>query len=445
MNQRPSAGFSTTLCRISKAQCARVVGAERERGCRWMSAPQDYPQSRGPNKDSYQHYQSHTEDEAQASSNSAVLVEVLAGAIHSSNGFLPFSQFMETVLYSPGIGYYCGPKTKFGADGDFTTAAEHSSLYAACIARQVAEVLQGLGGNAEILEFGAGSGRFAADLLQALQQAGNLPERYTIIDLSADLVADQRRTLSKYTDLGITRWNDALPPPGFVGVVIVNEVLDAMPVVRFQKVAEGEFQEIGVGIESGKFLWRTRAVNDDLCQRIAALEDSLDEPLACGYVSEINLLLSPWIASVSDFLRAGLVLLCDYGYTRREFYHHERNNGTLLCHFRHSVNYEPFANIGSQDISASVDFTAVAQEAVQNGLEVSGFANQAQFLISCGLDRVLNEILIDSPDRYLAFAAQAKILTLPGEMGERFKIMALTRELEPPLLGFKLQDMRSRL
>jgi SAM-dependent MidA family methyltransferase len=410
-----------------------------------MSAAQDHPQTGDRAKDGNHHYQSHSEEQAQANRISAALLAALTEAGNASNGFLPFSEFMQTVLYAPGLGYYSGPQTKFGVGGDFTTAAEHSSLYAACIARQVAEVLQRFGGNAEILEFGAGSGRFAADLLHALEQAGSRPKRYTIIDLSAELIAEQRQALSKYTEQGITQWNDALPAPGFVGVVIANEVLDAMPVVRFRKIGEGQFEEIGVGVESGALLWRTRAVDDELCRRIRALEDSLGQPMTSGYVSEINLLLSPWIASLADFVQAGLILLCDYGYTRRDYYHPERNNGTLLCHFRHAVNYEPFVNIGAQDISASVDFTAVAEAAVQHDLDVAGFANQAQFLISCGLDRILGDIQTDSPDDYLAFAAQAKTLTLPGEMGERFKVMALTRQIDAPLLGFKLRDMRGRL
>ena len=175
------------------------------------------------------------------------------------------------------------------------------------------------------------------------------------------------------------------------------------------------------------------------------IERSSESVLPDGYVSEVNLLQRPWIGSVSDMLKRGLVLICDYGYTRREYYHWERNNGTLICHHRHRVNYDPFANIGLQDISASVDFSAVAYAARRHQLRVSGFANQAQFLLSCGLDRILSEIQTLTSEQYLQFAGQAKTLTLPSEMGERFKVMALTRDIKTPLCGFELQDLRGRL
>jgi len=373
------------------------------------------------------------------------LAGMLHRAVHDADGYLPFSRFMEMVLYEPGFGYYSGEQTRFGADGDFITAAEHSNLYAESIALQVAEVLDGFGGEGEILEFGAGSGRFAGDLLQALGKRSSVPKQYTIMEVSAELKACQRRVLTSYVDQGIVRWSSAMPAAGFVGVVIANEVLDAMPVTRFQKLRSGQFAELGVGARSRDFIWRTRLAGPQLSDELMEIERSLGMALPDGYVSEVNLLQSPWIGSVSDMLKRGLVLICDYGYTRREYYHCDRNNGTLICHHRHRVNYNPFINIGLQDISASVDFSAVAHAARRHQLQVSGYANQAQFLLSCGLDRILSELQTEAPEQYLEFAAQAKMLTLPSEMGERFKVMALTRDIKTPLCGFELQDLCGRL
>jgi len=375
---------------------------------------------------------------------SAQLGGLLRQAIRTAGGSIPFSRFMEMCLYTPGLGYYSGGQLKFGAGGDFVTAPEVSPLFGRCLARPCAAVLDTPGAGA-ILEFGAGSGQLAADLLGELQHLGCLPDRYLILERSAELRQRQQQTLQRQQPqlAGRVVWIDALPGPGFRGVVLANEVLDAMAVERFSWNGTAA-EQFCVGSGTGGFEWRMQPVTDmRLAAAIAQIAGECD--LAAGYVSEINMTLQPWLRGVADCLDRALLLLIDYGYPRSEYYHPQRSQGTLMCHYRHRAHADPLILPGLQDITAHVDFTAVAEAGVAAGLEVCGYTTQSWFLLDCGLEHLLQAAGPADTASYLRQAQQAKTLILPGEMGERFKCIGLTRGIDRPVPGFRMQDQRGRL
>ncbi len=375
---------------------------------------------------------------------SATLASLIHEEIAAAGGSLPFSRFMELCLYAPGMGYYSAGRRKFGPGGDFVTAPEVSPLFGRALARACAPLLASLGGG-DMLEFGAGSGQLAIDLLGELATLGCLPERYLILERSADLRLRQQEALGRHLPQLLDRvaWIDALPEPGFRGVMLANEVLDAMSVERFRW--DGERASLfHVRSEADSFAWQMQAgCTTDTTDPVTARLSGLD--LAAGYESEINTSLQPWLQAVSESLEQGLVLLIDYGYPQHEFFHPQRSSGTLMCHYRHHAHADPLIWPGLQDITAHVDFTAVAEAAVAADLEVAGYTTQAWFLLDCGLEELLQQSgPIESTD-YLKAAQQAKTLLLPGEMGERFKCIGLTRGVDMPLPGFRLQDQRERL
>jgi len=369
----------------------------------------------------------------------------LRAEIESAGGAISFARYMELALYAPGLGYYAAGTRKFGEGGDFVTAPELSPLFSHCLARQCRQVLDGLGAGA-ILEFGAGSGVMAADILAELERLGGLPARYQILELSADLRARQGETLAARVPHLLERvvWLDRLPD-AFAGVVLANEVLDAMPVHRFGVEAGQDF-EWYVGWEDDGFVWRRGPLSDArLAARITALRGLPGVELPERFESEINLAAEDWMRSVAAILHSGMALIIDYGYPRREYYHPQRAGGTLMCHYRQRAHPDPLILAGLQDITAHVDFTAVAEAAVEGGLDVAGYTTQAHFLLACGLGTVLAELAGDDPVRHMELAAQVKRLTLPSQMGELFKVLALTRGFDAPLLGFSLRDLRGGL
>ena len=383
---------------------------------------------------------------AATQTHSARLSREIKQLIDDADGFLSFAAFMQAALYTPGLGYYSSELRKFGPDGDFVTAPELSPLFAECVANQVHELLVSLGDGAEILEFGAGTGRFAVGLLESLDDLGVTPARYTIVEISAELRRRQETLLAQCMPAAPVQWCDTLPVRReLVGVVIANEVVDAMPVRRFKKVAAQAYEEVGVGLRDGEFVWKRRAADAQLVACIQAIEHRLEQNLPVGYVSELCPTLAPWVASIADFLVAGCVLIVDYGYPRREYFQPDRHDGTLRCHYQHRAHDNPFYCVGLQDISAAVDFSAVAQAGVENGLAVAGFTTQAHFLLGCGLDERLAERAAGSGQHYTEVAAQAKTLTLPGEMGEYFKVIALARGTLPAMRGFSFRDLQSHL
>jgi SAM-dependent MidA family methyltransferase len=376
----------------------------------------------------------------EARDHSARLIREIRREIEAHGGALPFDRYMELVLYSPALGYYTAGARKFGAEGDFVTAPEISPVFGRCLARQAKQILRELDGG-DLLEFGAGTGRLAADMLAELEILGSLPEHYFILELSPELQQRQRQTIEDRIPHLSERvvWLQEPPTAGFRGLVVANEVLDAMPVHRFRFEPQGiSEQYVEWKDERFRLCWRPPK-DPTLEQAVAGLD------LEPGYESEINQRAAPWVRQLSDTLEAGVVILIDYGYPRAEFYHPQRNSGTLMCHYRHLAHSDPLVYPGLQDITAHVDFTAVAEAAQRAGLRVCGYTSQAFFLMGCGLDQIMGSVDPQDTGDYLDLVQGVKRLTLPTEMGERFKVLALCRNMEQPLLGFNIRDARERL
>lgn len=380
-----------------------------------------------------------------AAAHSARLLDHIRADIVAQGGAISFARFMELALYAPGLGYYQAGARKFGPEGDFITAPELSPLFGRCLAHQCRDILDALGGGT-LLELGAGTGIMAADLLQELQTLGAVPTRYAILELSGELRQRQRQTLSERVPQLLDRivWLDTLPEPGLRGVILGNEVLDALPVERFHITAAGPRRLEVVWTEAG-LDWREGPADPAVTAAVARIEADLAGPLPTGYTSEYVSHLDDWLRAIAEPLAAGAVLLIDYGYPRHAYYHPERMTGTLLCHYRHRAHDDPWFWPGLQDITANVDFTAVATAALAAGLEVAGYSHQNHFLFGCGLMDLLAEADPNDTVGYLEQVRQVKLLTLPGEMGDRFQAIALTRDLDLPLRGFAFRDERGRL
>jgi len=380
------------------------------------------------------------------SAHSARVAAHLRGVIESAGGWVPFSRFMQEALYAPGLGYYSAGARKFGAEGDFVTAPELTPVFARCLARQVAQVLEETGGGC-VLEAGAGSGALAAELLATLAGRDALPERYEILEVSAELRERQRATLAgrDVSLLDRVRWIDAPPAGPWQGVVAANEVLDALPVERFRVTREG-YESIGVILEGEGFRFEARPAPPELATAITACVAELPALLPAGYEGELSTWVRPWIAQLAQGMTRGALLLADYGLPRSQHYHPSRAGGSLCGFFRHRRVEDVLARPGLQDITAWVDFTEVAEAGLAAGLEVAGFATQAHFLLSLGLEEELA-----SAGEGLGTAARARLsqaaamLVLPGEMGERFKVMALSRGLKSRLAGFGFRDLAATL
>lgn len=370
------------------------------------------------------------------------LLVLIRREIETADGWLGFERYMDLALYAPGMGYYSAGARKFGAAGDFVTAPELSPLFARCLARQCAQVLAATGG--DILELGAGTGVMAADLLTELAALDALPPRYRILDLSAELRRRQHDTLAARVPglLDRIEWLERLPE-GLRGVILGNEVVDALPVARLE-ITECGPRPLGVVWHDGLAPAFGQA-DPALTDWLADLEKQLGWSLPIGYVTEFNPRLGDWLQGLADALERGLMLLIDYGYPRREYYHPERAAGTLLCHYRHRVHDDPFRYPGLQDITASVDFSALADAGMDAGLTLAGYTTQTWFLFGCGLERIVAQAETTDTRERLLLARQLRRLTLPGEMGERFQVMGFTRDLELPLCGFVLRDERQRL
>lgn len=371
------------------------------------------------------------------------LVKQIRRAIDRSQGAIPFDRFMEMALYAPGLGYYVAGSRKFGEAGDFITSPEVSPLFAQCLARQAQPVLESLGGG-DILEFGAGSGLLAADLLEELERLECLPGRYFILEISPELQARQQETLRRHLPhlQGRVTWLQSLPR-AFDGLVIANEVLDAMPVSRF-RIRGQEIEESFVVQEDTRFAERfVPAVTPGLRGAVEALREHYT--LADGYCSEINLRQEAWLRTLAASMGRGAAVLIDYGYSGREYYHPERSQGTLMCHYRHRAHANPFRWIGLQDITSHVDFTAAAKCAFTAGFHLGGYTTQAHFLIGNGLDTLLADSDPSDLPRHIALVQGVKRLTLPSEMGERFKVLGLLKGMELNLQGFALRDFCERL
>ncbi len=365
-----------------------------------------------------------------------------------SVGDLSFARYMELALYEPGLGYYSAGSRKFGEAGDFVTAPEISPLFSRCLARQCAQVLAAIGGSEQrtILELGAGSGIMAADILSELSAMDCLPDRYLILEVSADLRDRQQARLAAdmpgyFTNI---EWLVDFPATSVHGCIIANEVLDALPVERFV-IADGGLQQVMVGLDGDYFCLLSREMPANLASEVSS---RLGLPLANfspGYTSEICPALGPWVASIAACLAEGMLLFTDYGYARADYYHPDRAGGTLMCNYRHRAHDEVFFWPGLQDITAWVEFSALAEAAENSELELAGFTTQAHCLLSLGLDQLVAQSVAGDRKKQVELAQQVKTLTLPGEMGERFKAIAFTRGLDIDLRGFAMRDFSDRL
>lgn len=363
------------------------------------------------------------------------LVSLIVKEIQSHDGWISFARFMELALYADGLGYYAGGSAKLGKEGDFTTAPEITPLFGATLAKFATD----LAGDApiRILEFGAGSGKLARDVLAALDEFGRPAADYAIVELSSQLRHRQQSLLANHA---VVRWLDA-PPSAFSGLVLCNEVLDAMPVKLAVKAA-GRWRERGVSWQEDTFIFSDRD-----CDPLVALQIPDADLLPDGYVTEVHPVQEGFVRTLADMLRAGnggAAVLLDYGFPAPEYYLAQRNQGTLMCHYRHHAHADPFFHVGLQDITAHVDFSSIARAAIEGGLSVMGYMNQAAFLLSAGLPELMQKISPDDVAQWLPLTNAVQKLTSPAEMGELFKVLILGAglKLPEPLI---LQDRSYRL
>lgn len=363
----------------------------------------------------------------------------IRGLMDRSGGSIGFAEYMHEALYAPGLGYYSAGTAKFGDAGDFVTAPEISPLFGRVLGRQCAGLLKALPGG-EILELGAGTGRLSVDLLKSLDTVGTKPGRYLILEISPELADRQRKLIRAEVPDLLPRieWVDRLPRR-FTGVIVANEVADALPVERFVKRA-GRIVQLRVKADGNGFGWCEAPAPGYLERCVSDVEQSLPGPLPDEYVSEVSTGLAGWIGDIAGCLEHGLVLLIDYGLPRREYYAPDRSGGWLRCHFRHRVHDDPLILPGIQDLTAWVDFTAVATAAVEAGLCVSGFVTQSRFLLDGGLEQALAGFERLPTAAQIEMSRQVRILTMPGEMGEHCKCIGLARGPLPVPEALRIGD-----
>ncbi len=378
-----------------------------------------------------------------AQQHSENIISLIKAEIDKNDGAISFQRYMELALYAPGLGYYAAGSTKLGEEGDFITAPEISPLFSQALANAI---IPALNKDDIILEVGAGRGRMAADILVYLKQQNKLPKEYWILELSADLRERQKKIIEENFPEFIDniKWLDELPEQ-FSGVVLANELLDAMPVQLFQKT-ENDINDVNVTWLNNKFeIQVTSSFDVRLISRVKDIESELDVKLNPGYVSEINFAAEDWIKSIAERLEQGLIILVDYGFPRHEYYHEQRNQGTLMCHYRHRTHPDAFVYPGLQDITAHVDFTAMADAALEANLQVIGYTNQVSFLMGAGLLELADlENELDTKQQ-METASQIKKLTLPHEMGELFKVIGFSKNCDVSLPAFEFRDLREYL
>ena len=379
------------------------------------------------------------EPDAESIAHSERCAAVIRDRIAQAGGSISFGTYMHLALYAPGVGYYTSGNTKFGSGGDFVTAPEISPLFARVVARQCAEVCAGIDAPA-VLEYGAGSGRLAADLLDKLAALNALPSRYRILEVSPELVARQRAMIDERVPQHASRveWISELPS-GHRGIVVANEVLDALPVERFTRRETVRAHRVVVG-DGGGFAIVEADAGDELAAAVQAIESDLGQALPDGYVSEVSLGIDGWMQQMLAAMSEGFAFLFDYGVGRREYYGRGRSGGWLRCHYRHHAHNDPLILPGIQDITAWVDFTSAASSALQHGATVAGYTSQAHFLINGGLDRELSAAAGEDTAANLELSGAAKMLTLPGSMGEYFKCLGLAKGLAVQPRAFQRAD-----
>jgi SAM-dependent MidA family methyltransferase len=394
-----------------------VIVGNKKRGPSYHSEGQALAQLPEPGADEIAH--------------SKLLIDFLIAEIEQHAGVISFRDYMDRVLYAPGLGYYSAGLSKFGIDGDFITAPDISDLFGRTLARQCESIFK-QDCERQILEFGAGNGRLCKQVLLALTE----PCQYQILEISADLRSRQQ----DYLEASLPRvlfdcinWLEVLPTD-FDGIVLGNEVLDAMPVNLVYK--DQDWFEMGVGFDGQRFYWRRYADSSAAVSSIQLIE-SEQQILPSGYTTEVNLNYQPWLAGLWSSCNRTVVLMIDYGYLQAQYYHPERTAGTLVCHYHHRVHYEPLVYPGLQDITASVDFDALAEAAENCHFEICGLSAQAQFLLANGLLEEAGYAELDTASQaHLSLAQQVKTLTLPGEMGDRFKVIGLQKNMDIEIRAF---------
>jgi SAM-dependent MidA family methyltransferase len=374
----------------------------------------------------------------EAAAHSARLVEFIRSDIAASGGWISFARYMELALYAPGLGYYSAGSHKLGEAGDFITAPELSPLFGRTLARQITEIMAN--STPHILELGAGSGILAVDMLAELESLGSLPERYAILEISAELRERQQELMRKRLPhlLHRVHWLDALPEK-FSGAIVANEVLDALP-VHVVHWRDSAITEHGVVASDNGFRWQEQTVSD---ARLLAAAQNISVP--DDYVSEISLAARGLINSLAQSLEQGAMLFIDYGFGAREFYHPQRNRGTLMCHYRHHAHDAPFFLPGLQDITAHVNFSDLTECGIDAGLELMGYTNQAFFLMNCGITKLLQDTSPENLRDYLPLSSQLQKLTSPAEMGELFKVILLGKKMANSWCGFANGDFTRTL
>lgn len=380
---------------------------------------------------------------------SCAVQEMICAEIATAGGWIPFTRYMELALYAPGMGYYCGGAAKFGGTGDFVTAPEISPLFGKTVAQQGAQVLECMGENSNnILEFGAGSGKLALDLLLEMEKLERLPKHYFILEVSGELQNRQKELFEKLAPHLLSRvgWLEHLPAK-FEGLILANEVLDAMPVHLVVWRGTNLFER-GVAWNGRALEWSDHIlVNRELFKVARELSPQInsDGENVGTYVSEISLSTRRFMRSLAGILQQGAIVLIDYGFGYSEYYHSQRNRGTLMCHYRHHAHEDPFYFPGLQDITSHVDFSAIAQVATAEGLELLGYTSQAHFLINCGITEILARIPAENAGDFLPLANQLQKLVSPAEMGELFKVIVFGKNIQQPLVGFTSGDKSRQL
>ncbi len=371
---------------------------------------------------------------ANISDHSSMLAK-LKYLLNESENWLNFGSFMHHALYDPEFGYYTGVSQKFGSQGDFITAPEISDLFGKTIARQVAQCLSLTGGS--VLEIGGGSGILGADLLTELQRIDAPLDEYLFFEPSPTLFHRQQNRISEATPRASdkARWINEIPQ-NFTGVILANEVFDALP-FHLLSLNEGGWMERGVSVENESFYWRDLSIKDP---RLIEATNALN--VQPPYVTEVCLAANGLVEDLSQALIKGVILAFDYGYERTSYYHPDRSNGTLACYYRHRVDANPLDRPGQKDITAHVDFTRLANAAIDVGLEISGYTTQADFLVNCGITELLQEIDPGKSDIYLPAVSAVQKLLSPSVMGDIFKVMSLSRGMCEPLIGFSHRDRR---
>jgi len=390
------------------------------------------------------------EPDEEAKQHSLLLRQSIKIACDKAAGWIRFSEYMNIALYEPALGYYSGGLQKFGQKGDFITAPEVSPLFGQCLAKQISEVIKNLQKSSDekvfVIEFGAGSGVLAVDIMLQLEALECLPEGYLIIELSAELKQRQKHKIQEKAAhlLEYVQWLDQLPDDVSSAIIVANEVLDAMPVECFRMTGNGA-ESLMVGFENGELVSRYMPAEQYTVETVASIQQRSDIAFSENYISEYNPAISGWLSALENRIKNLVILLIDYGYNEKEYYHPDRTNGTLMCYYQHRAHDDYFWWPGLQDITAFVNFTDAAYCAVDLAMEVSGYTTQAAFLLANGLSDLHASQVTDEVQQQIKLSQQIKTLTLPSEMGDRFKVMALTKNYDEPLTGFSMLDLRNRL